>query len=173
VPDSLPAPLRPSPRTQPMHLSQILTSETISLANTASSKKKVLEEASSLLSGGSRDTPEEAIYERLLERERLGSTGVGHGVALPHARIKGLSAPRGAFLQLTEGADFDAIDNAPVDLVFALIVPEETTQEHLQLLALLAAVFSNAALRDKLRHSASSNEIPDLFDQTELAQSSA
>ena len=153
-----------------MHLSQILTPEAISLANTASSKKKVLEEASALLSGGSPDTPEEAIYERLLERERLGSTGVGHGVALPHARIKGLSTPRGAFLQLTEGADFDAIDSAPVDLVFALIVPEETTQEHLQLLAQLAAVFSNATLRDRLRHSKSCAEIPDLFDQTEKGQ---
>jgi len=150
-----------------MQLAQILALKAISLGNAASSKKKVLEEASVLLADGSFEAPEESVYEGLLERERLGSTGVGHGVALPHARIKGLSAPRGAFIRLAQGADFDAIDGEPVDLVFALIVPEETTQAHLQLLAQLATLFSESAVRADLRNAASADAVLDRFRQSE------
>ena len=146
-----------------MQLAQILSLKAISLSNTASSKKKVLEEASLLLAGDSFEATEDTVYEGLLERERLGSTGVGHGVALPHARIKGLSMPRGAFIRLDESADFDAIDGEPVDLVFALIVPEETTEAHLQLLAQLAALFSEPRNRRTLRDADSADEVLDHF----------
>ena len=113
----------------------------------------MLEEASVLLAASIPDASQEAIYERLLERERLGSTGVGHGVALPHARIEGLDRAFGAFVQLANGVDYDAIDGAQVDLVFALVVPQEATEEHLRLLAQLAALFSDADLCTRLRQS--------------------
>ena len=83
-----------------MQPSELLDREAISIANTAGSKKRVLEEAAALLAASLPESDPETIYERLLERERLGSTGVGHGVALPHARIDGLTRAYGAFVQL-------------------------------------------------------------------------
>jgi PTS system nitrogen regulatory IIA component len=142
-----------------MQPSDLLESRSISVANTAGSKKRVLEEAAALLAAGITDAEQEAIYERLLERERLGSTGVGHGVALPHARIDGLTRAYGAFVQLAEAVDYDAIDGQPVDLVFALVVPQEATSEHLQLLAKLAALFSDRAVCAKLRKGTSAKEL--------------
>ena len=91
------------------------------------------------------------VFDKLLERERLGSTGLGQGIALPHARIAGVDHACGALIQLQTGVDFDAIDGQPVDLVFGLMVPEEATQEHLQLLAKLASLFSNDAFCSGLR----------------------
>ena len=142
-----------------MQPSELLDSTSISVSNAASSKKRVLEEAAALLSSTIPDVEQEAIYERLLERERLGSTGVGHGVALPHARIDGLQRAYGAFLQLADGVDYDAIDDAAVDLVFALVVPLEATEEHLRLLAQLAAIFSDESLCGRLRQGQSEQEI--------------
>jgi PTS system nitrogen regulatory IIA component len=133
----------------------ILTTDGISIADPASSKKRVLEHAARLLAGQlpSQDSPNaEQIFERLLERERLGSTGLASGVALPHARMNGVTECRGAFMRLNEAVDFDALDGEAVDLVFALLVPEETNDEHLQLLATLATMFNQPELRDALRN---------------------
>lgn len=123
--------------------------DAIRLEFEAASKKRALEELALLLE--SPDQPKELIYDQLQERERLGSTGMGHGVALPHARIQGLTEARGAFLRLATGVDYSAIDDEPVDLVFGLLVPEQATREHLQLLASLAALFRQANLREQLR----------------------
>lgn len=142
-----------------MQPSELLDSTSISVSNAASSKKRVLEEAAALLSSTIPGIQQEAVYERLLERERLGSTGVGHGVALPHARIDGLQRAHGAFLQLADGVDYDAIDDAAVDLVFALVVPLEATEEHLRLLAQLAAIFSDESLCMRLRQGQSEQDI--------------
>lgn len=142
-----------------MQPSELLDSTSISVSNAASSKKRVLEEAAALLSSTIPGIEQEAVYERLLERERLGSTGVGHGVALPHARIDGLQRAHGAFLQLADGVDYDAIDDAAVDLVFALVVPLEATEEHLRLLAQLAAIFSDESLCMRLRQGQSEQDI--------------
>jgi len=142
-----------------MQPADLLEPSGISLANAAASKKRVLEEVARLLSETAPDISQEAIYEGILERERLGSTGVGHGVALPHARIAGLSRAYVAFVQLEAGVDYDAIDAQPVDLVFALVVPEAATSEHLQLLAQLAALFSEQKIRARLRDSASAQEV--------------
>ena len=142
-----------------MQPSELLDFNSISISNAASSKKRVLEEAAALLSSTIPDIEQEAVYERLLERERLGSTGVGHGVALPHARIDGLQRAYGAFLQLADGVDYDAIDDAAVDLVFALVVPLEATEEHLRLLAQLAAIFSDESLCTRLRQGQSEQDI--------------
>ena len=130
----------------------------ISVADPASSKKRVLEQAARLLEGNLEEPGAEPIFERLLERERLGSTGLAGGVALPHARMPGIDACRGAFLSLAEPVEFDALDGQPVDLVFALLVPEDANEEHLQLLAELASMFNEADLRDQLR-AADSEEV--------------
>lgn len=129
----------------------ILDEAGISIADPASSKKRILEQAARLLARDTEEPGTEQIFEKLLERERLGSTGLAGGVALPHARMPGISDSRGAFMRLAEPIDFDALDGQPVDLVFALIVPEDADEEHLQLLAGLAATFNDAALRQRLR----------------------
>jgi PTS system nitrogen regulatory IIA component len=129
----------------------ILQPGSISVADPASSKKRVLEQAARLLAGSADEPDAENIFERLLERERLGSTGLAGGVALPHARMPGIEESRGAFLRLAEGVEFDALDGGPVDLVFALLVPENANEEHLQLLASLAAMFNEEELRERLR----------------------
>jgi PTS system nitrogen regulatory IIA component len=129
----------------------ILKTGSISIADPASSKKRILEQAARLLAGSAEEPDAEQIFERLLERERLGSTGLAGGVALPHARMPGLEESRGAFLQLANAVEFDALDGNPVDLVFALLVPENANEEHLQLLARLAAMFNEEELRERLR----------------------
>lgn len=129
----------------------ILEAGRISIADPASSKKRILEQAARLLAGSAEEPDAEQIFERLLERERLGSTGLAGGVALPHARMPGLEESRGAFLQLANAVEFDALDGNPVDLVFALLVPENANEEHLQLLARLAAMFNEEELRERLR----------------------
>ncbi|MCG6966639.1 MAG: PTS IIA-like nitrogen regulatory protein PtsN [Chromatiaceae bacterium] len=123
----------------------------ISIAEPASSKKRILEQAARLLAANAEEPSAEQIFERLLERERLGSTGLAGGVALPHARMPGIKDSRGAFLRLAEPVEFDALDGHPVDLVFALLVPEDATEDHLQLLAKLAATFNDPSLRTRLR----------------------
>jgi nitrogen PTS system EIIA component len=127
----------------------ILDLDSILLNVEAASKKRALEQAANLLGDDAESA--ESIFERLLERERLGSTGLAGGVALPHARIPGATASRGAFIRLAEAVEFDSLDGQPVDLVFALLVPEEATEEHLQLLAQLARLFNEADLRQQLR----------------------
>jgi PTS system nitrogen regulatory IIA component len=131
--------------------SGILDHSGISIADSATSKKRVLEHAARLLAARNEEPDVEQIFERLLERERLGSTGLAGGVALPHARMAGVTESRGAFLRLAQPVEFDALDGQDVDLVFALLVPEETNEEHLQLLAALASMFNETELRDRLR----------------------
>ena len=129
----------------------ILSPERISVGDPAGSKKRILEQAAKLLAPTEGEPGVEQIFDRLLERERLGSTGLSGGVALPHARMPGLEKTTGAFLRLESPVDFDAADGQPVDLVFALLVPEEATQEHLNLLAELARLFSDGDNRSRLR----------------------
>jgi PTS system nitrogen regulatory IIA component len=129
----------------------LLELNNVSVGDTASSKKRVLEQAARLLAANDDDVDPDQVFERLLDRERLGSTGLAGGVALPHARMPGIRESRGAFLRLAEAVEFDALDGKPVDLVFALLVPEDATDEHLQLLAKLAATFNDDALRGRLR----------------------
>jgi PTS system nitrogen regulatory IIA component len=129
----------------------------------AASKKRVLEQVGGLLADAIADLTQDDAFDRLLERERLGSTGLGHGVALPHARSRLASKPYGAFLQLRHPVDYDAIDQKPVDLVFALLVPEAATQEHLQLLATLAGLFGDEEFCRRIRDAGSAEEAFDLI----------
>ncbi len=128
-----------------------LTAERISCNSQAASKKRILQEIGALLAYASPSLSADAVFDSLLERERLGSTGLGQGVALPHARMADIDQACGAFLQLQEPVPFDAIDNQPVDLIFGLLVPSSATDEHLQLLAQLASMFSNRDFCEQLR----------------------
>lgn len=123
------------------------------------SKKRVLEQLGELLASSTPGLSPEAVFDHLLERERLGSTGLGHGIALPHARMPQIEKAVGAFVQLREGVDFDAIDDLPVDLAFGLLVPQDATEAHLQLLAKLASMFSNELLCKKLRDGTDAQEL--------------
>ena len=134
-----------------MHISDILQAERIACQQDISSKKRSLELLSALLAETLPDFAEGEIFDSLIGRERLGSTGLGKGVALPHGRLNGLKKPIAAMATLKQATDFDAIDREPVDLLFALLVPEESTEEHLQILAHLAAMFSNQDFCTKLR----------------------
>jgi PTS system nitrogen regulatory IIA component len=127
------------------------------------SKKRLLETLAALLADGDTMLSSTAVFDRLLERERLGSTGLGRGIALPHARVSGIGAPIGAFVQLRGPVAFDAIDDRPVDLAFGLLVPEATDEQHLQLLATLATAFDDAAVREALRTAADSAELLGVF----------
>lgn len=143
----------------------ILTSDRIDLNESASSKKRVLEAAASLLAKADSQPESEQIFEHLLERERLGSTGLSGGVALPHTRMPGINNSRGALIRLKAPVDFDAMDGQPVDLVFALAVPEDANQTHLQLLAQLAGMLGDQAFCERLRHTQSANEALSLLTQ--------
>lgn len=141
-----------------MHISSLLDPGRIACHQTTTSKKRSLELMSQLLSGALPGFSDGELFDSLVGRERLGSTGLGHGVALPHGRLNGLDAPIGAFVTLETAVDYDAIDDQPVDLLFALLVPEQSTEEHLQILARLAAMFSDAELCRDLRECPSSQQ---------------
>jgi PTS system nitrogen regulatory IIA component len=115
------------------------------------SKKRLLEALASALAVAVPGLAADSIFDRLNERERLGSTGLGHGIALPHARVREVDDAIGAFVQLRDGVAFDALDNRPVDLAFGLLVPEAANERHLELLSQLASMFNDPALRQALR----------------------
>lgn len=133
-----------------MPLPELLAADRIALMVEPGGRDAVLGTAARLLADGSANTTA-AIAAALREREQLGSTGIGHGIAIPHGRTNAFDVARGAFLRLREPVDFDAEDGQPVDLVFALAVPRHFTQQHLHVLADLALRFSDAAFRDALR----------------------
>ncbi len=133
-----------------MDLSKILKLEAVKVVSSASSKKRLLQDLGDIAySAYGLSAP--ASVEALMERESLGPTGVGHGVALPHARMPGLESVVGAFLLLEKPVDFDAVDRQPVDIVFALFAPEEAGVEHLKALALVSRTLREPALCAKLR----------------------
>jgi PTS system nitrogen regulatory IIA component len=148
-----------------MQLSEIIDVNRISRDINVLSKKRALEELSNLITQDQTQLDASGIFDCLISRERLGSTGVGYGIAIPHGRIKNCKKITGAFIQLNQGIDFDAIDNQPVDMLFALAVPEESTDEHLQILALLASMFNDENFREKLRNSKSNEETYQLLTE--------
>ena len=145
-----------------MQIIDLLTQERVHLGIRARSRKRLLEMASEILAGD--DVDSRAIYTSLCARERIGSTGLGHGVAIPHGRLEQADDARGAVLILSDSIDFDSPDNTPVDLVFALIVPENHYEEHLQLLAQLADLFSSERRRRDLRQADSSGSVMALLE---------
>jgi len=134
-----------------MQLSELLGNNSIACHVDAQSKKRVLQELSELIAEKEEGISSSEVFDSLLNRERLGGTGIGHGAAIPHGRLKNCHKITGAFIKLKNGVDFDSLDNQPVDLLFALIVPEESSEEHLQTLALLASMFNDENFRKQLR----------------------
>lgn len=141
----------------------LVNAENISFHNPASSKKRVIETLSQMLAANTTATTAENIFQVLLERERLGSTGLGKGVAIPHARLPGLTHTIAAMLTLESPIDFDAADNQPVDIAFSLLVPEDDTEHHLQHLSRLVALFRDAETCQKIRNAQSADEIFELL----------
>jgi PTS system nitrogen regulatory IIA component len=140
-------------------IDSILTPERTVKSAPVSSKKKVLEYLGSFIADHIPESSADDIYERLLNRERMGSTGIGEGIAIPHCRLKQCDKTFGVLLQLEKPIDFDAIDRQPVDLIFALLVPEEATDEHLKTLSMLAQKLSQADYREALRNSPDSQNL--------------
>ena len=151
----------------------LLQPDQISLGDDASSKKRALEHLSELLAAGTNTPSAETIYEKLLERERLGSTGMSQGIALPHARMKGIGKPVGAFIHLKQGIDFDATDHKPVDILFGLLVPEQATDVHLELLASLASLFRKPEICAQMRQAESTDRIIHIFNPPPLANAAS
>ena len=114
------------------------------------SKKRVFERAAEAM-GGALNLCSETIYRALLAREKLGSTAIGEGIAIPHCRINDCAVAAGCLVTLQEPIDFGSADGQDVDIIFVLLVPEEATEAHLKLLAALARSFSNAEVRDRVR----------------------
>ncbi|VVN18111.1 PTS IIA-like nitrogen regulatory protein PtsN [Pseudomonas fluorescens] len=121
------------------------------------SKKKALEQIANLIAREVPDLEMQVVFEALIAREKLGSTGFGNGIAIPHCRLKGCTSPISALMHLDAPIDFDAIDGAPVDLLFVLLVPVAATDAHLELLRQIASMLDRKEVREKLR-SAPSNE---------------
>jgi PTS system nitrogen regulatory IIA component len=143
-------------------LSNLLSATQVILELEASSKKRVFEQAGMLFEkhlGLARTL----VFDSLFAREKLGSTGLGQGIAIPHGRIKGLKHAAGAFMRLTNPVPFDSPDGRPVNLLFVLLVPEQATEQHLQILSELAQRFSERPFRESLLAAQSANDVVALF----------
>lgn len=142
-----------------MLISELLAPSGVLCALEGGSKKRILEIASQQISDLHPELETEAIFAGLLGRERLGSTGIGEGVAIPHCRLDECEKATALLIQLKEPIDFDAIDGSPVDLLFVLVVPSEACDQHLQTLGNLAELFSQASFRQQLRDAGSVEEL--------------
>ncbi|HEX2530471.1 MAG TPA: PTS sugar transporter subunit IIA [Burkholderiaceae bacterium] len=131
------------------HFSQILPAANVVLDLDVSSKKRAFEQAG-LIFENNCGIARSAVSDNLFARERLGSTGLGHGVAVPHGRIKGLKAPLAAFMRLSDPIPFESPDGQPVKLLIFLLIPDHVTQQHLEILSEIAEMFSNEEFRNTL-----------------------
>lgn len=130
-------------------ISNLLSSENVLVDTESSSKKRVFERVG-ILFENTRNIARSQVFDSLFAREKLGSTGLGQGVAIPHGRVKGLRDPIACFVKATNPIPFDAPDGQPVNLIFVLLVPERATDLHLQLLGELAQMFCEQDFRNKL-----------------------
>lgn len=146
-----------------MQIADILPASRVAIDVSALSKKAVLEELARLVAIDTPNLTPAQAFDGLIARERLGSTGLGNGIAIPHGRIEHLQAMQGAFLRTTTPIDFDAIDGEPADLFFALFVPQDTTAEHNDTLAELAGLFVNETLVRGLREQTSAETVHSLL----------
>jgi len=139
----------------PDSLGSMLLAGSVRCGADCASKKRALETIATLIAG----SDDSALFDRLNERERLGSTGIGEGIAIPHCRLRGSNTVRAALVTLRAPIEFEAIDDRPVDILFALVVPEDATGEHLAMLARLAELFSSATFRTRIRDCHSDEEL--------------
>ena len=153
-------------------LSAILPAAQVLVRVDVTSKKRAFEEAG-LLFESQHGLNRALITDSLFARERLGSTGLGHGVAIPHGRIKGLKQPMAAVFQLANPIGFDAPDEKPVNLMIFLLVPEAATQKHLEILSEIAELLSDGSLRDRLQGAADAADLHGLITAWQSAHAGA
>lgn len=134
-----------------MRVREILTPENTHIDVHGVSKKRLLDQVAQLVASNASSLSEQQVFDALIARERLGSTGIGEGIAIPHCRLGCCEKPVGLLIRLDEAIDFESIDGKPVDLVFVLLVPEANPEQHLKTLSHLAALFNEAGFRDQLR----------------------
>lgn len=146
-----------------MKLAEILSADRVASGHTFTSKKKALEELGNLLAKGA-GVPAADILVSLTNREKLGSTGLGHGVAIPHGRMAGIDGSIGAFMRLKHPLDYDAHDGNGVDLIFGLLVPQNASETHLKHLAAIAEMFSDDAFCKKMREAKDDASLFDLLN---------
>lgn len=150
-----------------MTISTLLAPGRIFLNINITSKKKLLEFIANQASAQLQLTGTTTLYSNLLSREKLGSTGLGQGFAVPHAQLAELEQAIGVFIKLEHAINFEAPDNHPVDLIFSIIIPEHTSDRHLQTLPALAKIFSQSSVCTAIRSAVSSAEIIKLIDSAE------
>lgn len=143
-------------------ISQLLPLSNVVVDLDASSKKRVFEQAG-LLFENNQGIGRSTVFDSLFARERLGSTGLGQGIAIPHGRIKALKEAAGAFLRLASPVQFDSPDGRPVNMLFVLLVPEQANETHLQLLSELAQMFSDRGFREALQAAPDADHIHQMF----------
>jgi nitrogen PTS system EIIA component len=149
-------------------IAQLLPESNILLDLEATSKKRLFEQVGQLFEDQAQ-IARSVVFDSLFAREKLGSTGLGQGIAIPHGRIKGLSRALGAFVRPRQPIPFDAPDGKPVGQIFVLLVPEHATEEHLQLLSELAEMFSERGFRDQLAAAGDAGSLHRLFCTWESA----
>lgn len=142
-----------------IHLDAYLSLERCAVDVDTSSKKRTFEVLGEMLADALPAHESREVFECLINRERLGSTALGRGIAIPHGRVSGIEQPIAAFIRLRQPIDCDALDRQPVDLMFALLVPETSTDLHLQILAQLARMFSDEQFTKRLRLATSAEEM--------------
>jgi PTS system nitrogen regulatory IIA component len=152
-----------------MDFASLLKPEAVKVLTSASSKKRLMQDVADLAEQAYGMTSG-VVLDALLEREALGPTGVGHGVALPHARLEGLDRVVGAFVLLDKPIDFNSVDRQPVDLAFALFAPEDAGVEHLKALALVSRTLRNPAICTKLRANQDTNTLYTILTSGEAEQ---
>jgi nitrogen PTS system EIIA component len=133
-----------------MDIGDLLGPGRVIAAMRGSTKKQVLQELARRAATQA-GLHERAVFDKLWERERIGSTGMGMGTAIPHARIAGIAKPFGMFARLEKAIDFEAVDERPVDLIFLLLTPEDAGADHLKALARISRLFRDRAMCEKLR----------------------
>lgn len=149
-----------------MNFAKLLTPQAVKVLSSTTSKKRLLTELGELAESAlGLDAP--AVVEALLAREALGPTGVGHGVALPHARMEGLNEVKGLFVLLEKPVDFGSVDRQPVDIAFALLAPEDAGVEHLKALALVSRTLRDTGICSKLRANHRSNTLYTILTEAE------
>ena len=149
------------------HLSRLLPLENIVLDLEATSKKRVFERAG-LLFENNQGIAHRVVFDSLFAREKLGSTGLGQGVAIPHGRVEGIKEAKGAFIRLASPVPFESPDGKPVFMLFVLLVPEHAAEQHLQILAELAELFSNRDCRETLKTATSAEEARKIFSSERM-----
>ena len=145
-----------------MNVADLINQDSILINIESKSKKNILETISDNLANGD-PSQKDTIFDKLYEREKLGTTAFGEGIAIPHARIPNIESPKILFMKLSEGIDFDALDNKKVDLIFSLIVPDTKDASHIEILSKVASLVDSKTLVQKIRDLSDKQKILDLL----------